>query len=83
MFIDIVINSSYGACVSRTELKEEHVLGQTPEKFFYLDAGQSYISGMFFLAEAEGEGEAHLLSFMAQKHGQTILQEPSQNGYTK
>lgn len=70
LFIGIVISSSYRACVSGTELKEKHILGQTHEKFFYLDPGQlnfSYISGMFFLAEAEEEGEAHLLSFMAQK----------------
>lgn len=76
LFIDTVISSSYGAHVSGTELKEEHVLGQTREKLFYLDPGQpnfSYISGMFFLAEAEVESAAYLPSFMAQKHGQSIL----------
>lgn len=76
MFVDIAISSSYGVCVSGTELKEVLTLGQTLETFFCLDPGQlnfSYISGIIFLAEAEKEGRAHLLSFMAQKHGQIFL----------
>lgn len=59
LFIGIVLSSSYRAWVSGTELKEERILGQTHEKFFYLDPRQlnfSYISRMFFSSRSRGGG---------------------------